>query len=551
MYSKKLLIIVLALLVCFEASIANPQEVERESLYDSLLSLRKQGKYESAVSFAGELVERFNKEEDKRFVGRVKIQWASLLCMNHQCFAGISIFKEALTIGLEINDNRIVGDARLGIGMSYAEKGEMDSAYLYLENNLKYVQESGDSISYGGYLSNLGFLANQSGDYLRAIHHYNTALQIWSILERDDRTAEDLINIGRTRMLLGNYAEAILNLKESISISKKLGLKENQDAGELQLSKVYERIGDFELAFKSLDSAYEKTVIEIDSVQKRLAESNEKARSSELQLLNERQEVSLEQLRLIITISGVLVVLLVMTVIYTIQRRRALKKVSDQKINDLLQQQEIRSLQGVLAGQETERNRIAADLHDKLGAILGMVKLHFSAVEERIDSLKEDNKLQYEKANALLDQASEEVRNISHNLISGVLTKFGLVPALKDLKDTIESTGKLKVNLSLSELEARLDGESELQIYRIIQELLSNILKHAQATEADIQLTRHNGNLNLMVHDNGIGFDPEAARSKKGIGMQNLQARVEQLKGTLHYDSGKGGGTTVTIDIPL
>ncbi|MCE7996045.1 MAG: sensor histidine kinase [Roseivirga sp.] len=266
----------------------------------------------------------------------------------------------------------------------------------------------------------------------------------------------------------------------------------------------------------------------------------------------EQSEALTDRLRLQIIVYAMVVVLLLMLLFFLNRRRAAQNKLANQKINDLLQQQEINSLQGVLTGQEEERQRIATDLHDKLGAILGMVKLHFSAVEDRIDDLREDNKKQYIKANELLDQASSEVRNISHNLLSGVLVKFGLVPALQDLKDTVEATGKLKVQLVAGEqMDGRLSGEQELQIYRIVQELISNILKHSRGTEAVIQLNRNSNEINLIVQDNGTGFDVESAMQKKGIGLKNLQARVARLDAKLHFDSGKGAGTTVSIDIPI
>ena len=193
---------------------------------------------------------------------------------------------------------------------------------------------------------------------------------------------------------------------------------------------------------------------------------------------------------------------------------------------------------------------MAIDLHDRLGGILSMVKLHFSVVTE---SLSKDDQAhaKFMKASDLLDQATGEVRSISHNLLSGVLMKFGLVPALEDLKDKISQTGKLKVTLYSNELNNVLSAEQELQLYRIVQELISNILKHSQAKEANIQLTKGDESVNLIVEDDGIGFDLKAVNKKTGIGLSNLKARVAKLNGNFHIDSGRGAGTTISIDIPI
>jgi len=129
--------------------------------------------------------------------------------------------------------------------------------------------------------------------------------------------------------------------------------------------------------------------------------------------------------------------------------------------------------------------------------------------------------------------------------------KFGLVPALEDLKDKISQTGKLKVTLYSNELNNVLSAEQELQLYRIVQELISNILKHSQAKEANIQLTKGDESVNLIVEDDGIGFDLKAVNKKTGIGLSNLKARVAKLNGNFHIDSGRGAGTTISIDIPI
>jgi signal transduction histidine kinase len=335
-----------------------------------------------------------------------------------------------------------------------------------------------------------------------------------------------------------------------------LSLKFNEEFGEGSLynkSKSWYGLANNFYGLNRIDSAF-FYLKKYNESHRDLIEQEQSAVVAQWLILFETQkkELEIKKLKIIQFAGAIGVFLLVIVLLIIWQKRRIQRKLANQKINDLLQQQEIHSLQGVLAGQEEERQRIATDLHDKLGAILGMVKLHFSAVEERIDDLRDDNKKQYAKANELLDQASTEVRNISHNLLSGVLVKFGLAPALHDLKTTVEATGKLKIQLILGQqMGERLSGEQELQIYRIVQELVSNILKHAKATEAVIQLNRVNGEINLTVEDNGVGFDLEAAKNKAGIGLKNLEARAAKLNATIHFDTGKGSGTTVSVDIPV
>ncbi|GAB5522264.1 MAG: hypothetical protein Roseis2KO_01360 [Roseivirga sp.] len=347
---------------------------------------------------------------------------------------------------------------------------------------------------------------------------------------------------------MGRYEEAYKYYQLASSYSKNYSLDVFTSAVFGMVTFLREK-GEYKLSLLY----YDKYVLLKDSTrtaeqEKYIEEVSQKYKNEKL--LKENSIIRINSLKIKYSLGLSLILLLTVLILLRYYKER--QKVAYRQVDELLANQEIHSLQGVLAGQEEERQRIATDLHDKLGAILGMVKLHFSAVEERIDVLREDNKKQYDKANELLDQASSEVRNISHNLLSGVLVKFGLVPALQDLKDTVEATGKLKVQLVAGEqTEGRLSGEQELQIYRIVQELISNILKHAKATEAVVQLNRTNGEINLIVEDNGVGFDVEEARQKRGIGLKNLEARAAKLNAKLHFDSGKGAGTTVSVDIPL
>src|SRR5690606_35041630 len=154
-----------------------------------------------------------------------------------------------------------------------------------------------------------------------------------------------------------------------------------------------------------------------------------------------------------------------------------------------------------------------------------------------------------QKASALLDTAVEEVREISHNLLSGSIAKFGLATALEELKETISESKDITVDLHIYGLDDRLNSDAEIHLYRIVQELVSNILKHAAATEITIQLNRSENGLSVTVEDNGRGFNPDA-KNGSGVGLQNVQSRVNALEGTIVWDSAPGRGTTVVINIP-
>lgn len=247
------------------------------------------------------------------------------------------------------------------------------------------------------------------------------------------------------------------------------------------------------------------------------------------------------------TLSLVLVVLALILFAFLFQRKLLKKQRAYREVEILLQEQELKATYAILQAQEQERKRISEDLHDRLGSRLAAVKLHFHAYRNKIKSNDEF----FGTAGGLLDGAVEEVREISHNMVSGVLSKFGLVAALRDLKQTLESSKAIKMDLHAYHLDERLNFAIEVNIYRIVQELVSNILKHSGATEIIVQLNRYESQLLLTVEDNGCGFNVNELNSKKGIGLKNLQSRVFALEGQLNIDSGKGNGTTTTIEIPI
>ena len=202
-------------------------------------------------------------------------------------------------------------------------------------------------------------------------------------------------------------------------------------------------------------------------------------------------------------------------------------------------------LLGILDAQEKERQRISESLHNGVGQLLFATKLNFNRVATLVphDVFKE--------ANELLDEAIQETRRVSHELVPAMLSDFGLTKSLQDLCQQYSRT-TLRVNCEVVGLEKRLESYVEVAMYRICQELLTNVTKHAAATKADILLAQEDGEVILKVRDNGKGMNPEPGVIATGIGLRTIQDRVNLLNGTflLHIPT-TGVGTQVTIQIPL
>lgn len=232
---------------------------------------------------------------------------------------------------------------------------------------------------------------------------------------------------------------------------------------------------------------------------------------------------------------------------YKQDKIEAKNKLQAEQITNLEKEKKILSLTSMLEGQESERTRIAQDLHDGLGGLLSSVRNHFSLIEVEVKKLDKLNI--YDRTNSMIDQACKEVRRISHNLMPASLQLNGLVATVEEYCRDIQNTAKLKVQFEDSGIQDfQLDDTKEIFIYRIIQEAVTNVLKHAEANTLLVQLGYYEGEISLIIEDDGKGFSPD---DKKGrIGLQSIKSRVDHLKGNLDIDSRIDQGTTITINIP-
>ena len=216
------------------------------------------------------------------------------------------------------------------------------------------------------------------------------------------------------------------------------------------------------------------------------------------------------------------------------------------ELKEIEQVAQLKVYDAMLQGQEQERNRVARDLHDGLGGMLAGVKLKLSAIAGKEEIKKTDMELY--KVITQLDQSVSELRRIARNMMPETLLQLGLEPALKDLCSSLETPG-LKIDFEAPGLGSHIPQPAQITIYRIIQELLSNALRHAQAKNILVQCTQNEGHVFITVEDDGIGFDVNKSAGKNGIGLSNIKSRVEFLKGKFEIHSAPGEGTTVNIEV--
>jgi signal transduction histidine kinase len=233
------------------------------------------------------------------------------------------------------------------------------------------------------------------------------------------------------------------------------------------------------------------------------------------------------------------------------RRQDAIEKIEAQDALKLeVERQQVRHLNALSEAQESERSRFAKDLHDGLGGMLSGVKLSLSNMKGNA-MLSGQYVDVFERALDMLDNSIHELRRVAHNLMPESLVKFGLAASLKDFCDFINSSKVINVIFQQIGTYHRLEMSAEIVLYRVINELVNNALRHASATELIIQLNYDDHLLTLTVEDNGKGFDPSTLDQTTGSGWPNIKSRIAYLKGSLDVQASPGNGTSVNITIPI
>ena len=237
---------------------------------------------------------------------------------------------------------------------------------------------------------------------------------------------------------------------------------------------------------------------------------------------------------------------------YTNQQNRRKKEKAETSlnINKILEEVNQSKIDAWVDGQEKERSRLAAELHDRLGGLLVMASHHFTSIEKKFERIKKENEAAFEDFRKIINNAIIEVRELSKDISSNLVSKLGLSNAMVDLKEKIESATGIKVNLNLYNSESRVPLPSEIALFRVAQESFNNIMKHAQATKVEMSLTGNEGSLIMMIEDNGKGFEVESSKSI-GMGLKSMEKRMKDVGGTLQIDSKPGRGTILVAEITI
>lgn len=452
---------------------------------------------------------------------------------------------KAEALATELENYEVLAKTYTNLGSCFLDKNKLDTAQQYFTKSLA-IKDSLDLSGKDALYNNIALVYDKKKEFDKVEQYFLSSIEIASKEENELQLLKTYFNLGVFYREQEENEKALDFLKKSDELAKKRKNKLMQLDIYMGIAEAYEHLENYEQA--SLFN--EKHIVLRDSLDIKFWEAElyqiEREKNKTISAENEWQRLLITGLIIITSLSA----LLFFAIFYGYRFKKR-KELEIQKNVELLKKQELKTVKAMINGQESERKRIAQDLHDRLGSMLSMVKLSYKWVEDNLDKLKEENKQQYTQANAMLDEACNTVREIAHNMVSGVLTKFGLVAALEDLKNTIQGTNTFQIEIITHGLDDRLENHLEMELYGITQELIHNVIKHANAKEVIVQLVKRANEINLTVIDDGVGFVYAKDDSKSGIGLKGIESRVDALNGNFEIDSGKGNGTTINIDIPL
>lgn len=482
----------------------------------TLLNSQKNLPFNPKIYFTGFINYVNNSKDTIKQIKSYK-EYAIKFLKKRQYSNSLSFYKKIIHLSKHLKNKKIEANTYSNIGLLYTNY-KQDSANYFFEKALDIYDKNSTTEIFSTYL-NYGNLYQKKNDFYNAVKKFKKAEKI-------------------------NPKKYALNLKRILFF---------------KLAQSYKEISDYKSAYFYFDK-YDLIRDSINNTQQNIAISAIKEKYDNVKLRADNLEIEGKRKQNRNLLYGSLVFLILVGItgflfLKNSKKKRLLaeqqKELEKQKNLTLLKEQEIMAINAMIKGQEKERIRIAEDLHDNIGSVLATLKLHFENLKLNREKKHFNQDELYEKTENLIDETYLKVRSIAHAKNAGVIANKGLLVAIKIMAEKISDANKIDIHVLDFGLNKRLENNLEITIFRLIQELITNIIKHANATEATINISLFDKNLNIIIEDNGKGFNYNNTMLKEGMGINSIKTRIKYLNGTFNVDSTIGKGTSIIMDIPV
>lgn len=588
-----------------KASIKNNAFLKDYLLYFEAILLLNKGDYEGfdkALIKSNEKLKKYKFKEAYRLRATILSNHAIMQqVFNNEQKAIKIIIDEAIPIALKSEDNELVGNLYKSLGIIFMNYPERKKANEYLKEALIYLKKADKAsptfkenfvetlVVYSENLTELQnyklaniclkhayeILKNHPKSNLNSIYYYSKGLYFHKNKQYKKAISNYTKGIDNTILHNGLFTkfrlqfamhQSYMALKDytkskdilSELLTTNIYLKVDQKNYMKDLAIVYEKLGDinksnqfYKSYIKLNDSlnevSHKNEVLKQEAKFKKTLNEN-KIKQLESQKIRAELEAKNDKLQYIVMflIAGVLVIVLVMVLFYLKNKNRfEIEKnlKNQQKIILLKNQKEVEVMQAMIDGEELERKRIARELHDGIGSKLSALKIMLNRIQPNT------NTREIIQINELLSTSINELRQVSYNLVPESLSNLGLVNALSDLCHLLHSD-TIKIEFQTFGISHDIPVSIQINIYRIVQELINNALKHSECSEILVSCTQNENTFFISVEDNGKGFNIENLNAKSGLGLKNLKSRVEMLKGVYNFES-SSNGTYYNIELNI
>lgn len=498
-----------------------------------------QGKYDKDVFYSQKAIDVFQKINDKENLAR-ELGEMGYRMKRRDLPKALQYMQKAKYI----SEKNLLEKSLLSIYNNYGVLKEMqkdyDSANFFYEKGLELKVKKQDKLGIPYSLNNIANIHFIKKNYAPAEKILKESLELRKEIKDTYGIAENYTLLGELFFAKGNYPESIKYYQKALEITDEKQLLDLSQLSYLGLSKNYEAIGDTKQAlihFKK-HAEIKDSLLTSEQINK-IAEMDAKYETEKKENLINQQKFELKQKNNWLIFGGVLFLMSFVAAYFIYKNHKNKQAKKFQK--EIFRQQEL-AAKSLFEGEQNERIRIARDLHDSVGQMLSLTKMNLSSLpkNQEIENLQN-----------LVDKTISEVRNVSHNLIPEELN-FGIFPALENLADKVNASDKTKMEIHIPEeiRQLKFQKQNELSIYRIVQEVVGNMLKHAEASAIDLSVKKLQNSLIINIKDNGKGLEKDAVENSKGIGWKNINARVRLLDGKIKIESEKLIGTQIEITLP-
>lgn len=465
----------------------------------------------------------------------------------------IGYFRQYNAMVTAVKDSVEIATSFNNLGASYTSMNMLDSALYFLKRSVYINQLMKSKDGVGKNYENIASIYEGKNDMKSALAYTFKSMAIYSAMGNKRFLSHAYGNAGHFYKKLKDTANAVAWFNKALVLAKSVGENEIISESYRQLSEMQATDQQYKTAYENLKRSTNANDSILNTATTRAVEeyrTKYETEKKERQVAVLKQQTALQDLQLqkknVYLAVAVLLIVIIAGVAYLLYaRRKANERIIIQQ--EISRQQEITAHE-VLNAEERERRRMGSDLHDGVGQLLSTALLNLNRLT-KLDGFNGEQKKLAEQSLSLVTDGYDEVRSISHQIIPNALLKYGLSAAVRDFLSKIDEH-VLKVSLETVGITERLDEQRETILYRVIQETVNNVIKHAKATRLSIQLVKDEEGINLSVEDNGKGFDPNKLNKDAGIGMKNIYSRVAFLKGIVDIQSSEGKGTLVSVFVP-